>query len=34
MRSYADTWILHLANPHTTWLTGQILTLDGGLELT
>jgi NAD(P)-dependent dehydrogenase (short-subunit alcohol dehydrogenase family) len=28
------TWILHLADPTTTWLTGQILTVDGGLELT
>jgi hypothetical protein len=25
---------LRLADPSTTWLTGQILTLDGGLELT
>ncbi|WP_411057861.1 SDR family NAD(P)-dependent oxidoreductase [Streptomyces sp. E11-3] len=28
------TWILRLADPATTWLTGQVLTLDGGLELT
>lgn len=28
------TWILRLADPSTTWLTGQTLTLDGGLELT
>ncbi|WP_461058955.1 SDR family NAD(P)-dependent oxidoreductase [Streptomyces pseudoechinosporeus] len=28
------TWILRLADPATTWLTGQILTIDGGLELT
>ena len=28
------TWILRLADSHTTWLTGQILTVDGGLELT
>ncbi|XRQ09211.1 SDR family NAD(P)-dependent oxidoreductase [Actinomadura welshii] len=28
------TWILRLADPGTTWLTGQTLTLDGGLELT
>jgi NAD(P)-dependent dehydrogenase (short-subunit alcohol dehydrogenase family) len=28
------TWILRLADPATTWLTGQILTVDGGLELT
>ncbi|MFG2090662.1 MULTISPECIES: SDR family NAD(P)-dependent oxidoreductase [unclassified Spirillospora] len=27
-------WILRLADPHTTWLTGQTLTIDGGLELT
>ncbi|WP_243716105.1 SDR family NAD(P)-dependent oxidoreductase [Actinomadura darangshiensis] len=27
------TWILRLADPSTTWLTGQVLTLDGGLEL-
>lgn len=28
------TWILRLADPATTWLTGQVLTVDGGLELT
>ncbi|MEV4474935.1 SDR family oxidoreductase [Nonomuraea sp. NPDC049504] len=28
------TWILHLADPTTTWLTGQILAVDGGLNLT
>ena len=28
------TWILRLADPTTTWLTGQVLTIDGGLELT
>jgi NAD(P)-dependent dehydrogenase (short-subunit alcohol dehydrogenase family) len=28
------SWILHLADPATTWLTGQVLTIDGGLELT
>ncbi|GLY76556.1 SDR family NAD(P)-dependent oxidoreductase [Actinoallomurus iriomotensis] len=28
------SWILRLADPATTWLTGQILTIDGGLELT
>ncbi|WLW58249.1 SDR family NAD(P)-dependent oxidoreductase [Streptomyces sp. YU58] len=28
------TWLLRLADPATTWLTGQILTIDGGLELT
>jgi NAD(P)-dependent dehydrogenase (short-subunit alcohol dehydrogenase family) len=27
-------WILRLADSHTAWLTGQILTIDGGLELT
>jgi NAD(P)-dependent dehydrogenase (short-subunit alcohol dehydrogenase family) len=27
-------WIVHLADPASTWLTGQILTVDGGLELT
>ncbi|MFJ5266602.1 SDR family NAD(P)-dependent oxidoreductase [Streptomyces sp. NPDC088387] len=27
------TWILRLSDPATTWLTGQVLTLDGGLEL-
>lgn len=27
------TWILRLADPGTTWLTGQTLTVDGGLEL-
>ncbi|MDQ0760277.1 SDR family NAD(P)-dependent oxidoreductase [Streptomyces canus] len=26
-------WILRLAGPHTAWLTGQVLTVDGGLEL-
>ncbi|MFC9975793.1 SDR family NAD(P)-dependent oxidoreductase [Spirillospora sp. NPDC127200] len=26
-------WILRLADPASTWLTGQILTIDGGLEL-
>ncbi len=28
------TWILRLADPAATWLTGQILTIDGGLDLT
>jgi NAD(P)-dependent dehydrogenase (short-subunit alcohol dehydrogenase family) len=28
------TWILRLADAHTAWLTGQVLTIDGGLELT
>ncbi|WP_028648464.1 SDR family NAD(P)-dependent oxidoreductase [Nocardiopsis sp. CNT312] len=27
-------WVLRLADPDTTWLTGQVLTIDGGLELT
>ncbi|MEV4799666.1 SDR family oxidoreductase [Nonomuraea sp. NPDC049421] len=27
-------WILHLAAPTTTWLTGQVLAVDGGLNLT
>ena len=27
-------WIVHNADPASTWLTGQILTVDGGLELT
>jgi len=27
-------WIVHLADPASTWLTGQVLTVDGGLELT
>ncbi|MFF9458586.1 SDR family NAD(P)-dependent oxidoreductase [Streptomyces flaveolus] len=26
-------WILRLAEPTATWLTGQVLTVDGGLEL-
>jgi NAD(P)-dependent dehydrogenase (short-subunit alcohol dehydrogenase family) len=28
------SWILRLADPATSWLTGQVLTIDGGLELT
>ncbi|MGI5267800.1 SDR family oxidoreductase [Nonomuraea sp. CA-218870] len=28
------TWIVRLADPASTWLTGQVLTLDGGLDLT
>jgi Dehydrogenases with different specificities (related to short-chain alcohol dehydrogenases) len=28
------TWILRLADSHAAWLTGQVLTIDGGLELT
>ncbi len=27
------TWIVRLADPDATWLTGQVLTVDGGLEL-
>lgn len=27
------TWILRLADPDSTWLTGQVLSVDGGLEL-
>ena len=27
-------WIVHLADPDSTWLTGQILSVDGGLDLT
>ncbi|WP_238009852.1 SDR family oxidoreductase [Dactylosporangium sp. AC04546] len=27
-------WIVRLADPAATWLTGQVLTVDGGLELT
>ncbi|MGP4100188.1 SDR family NAD(P)-dependent oxidoreductase [Nonomuraea sp. KM90] len=27
------TWIVHLADPAATWITGQVLTIDGGLEL-
>ncbi|TDE29591.1 SDR family oxidoreductase [Nonomuraea mesophila] len=26
-------WIVHLADPTATWITGQVLTIDGGLEL-
>ncbi|MEO3889796.1 SDR family oxidoreductase [Nonomuraea sp. B5E05] len=26
-------WIVHLADPAATWITGQVLTVDGGLEL-
>ncbi|MDR7384795.1 SDR family NAD(P)-dependent oxidoreductase [Promicromonospora iranensis] len=28
------TWIVRLADPATTWLTGQVLAVDGGLQLT
>ncbi|MCP2164798.1 SDR family NAD(P)-dependent oxidoreductase [Goodfellowiella coeruleoviolacea] len=27
------TWIVRLADPRATWLTGQVLTVDGGFEL-
>jgi NAD(P)-dependent dehydrogenase (short-subunit alcohol dehydrogenase family) len=27
------SWIVRLAEPKTTWVTGQIITVDGGLEL-
>jgi NAD(P)-dependent dehydrogenase (short-subunit alcohol dehydrogenase family) len=27
-------WILHFANPANSWVTGQILTIDGGFDLT
>ncbi|MEV0381150.1 SDR family oxidoreductase [Nonomuraea sp. NPDC050643] len=27
-------WIVHLADAAATWITGQVLTVDGGLELT
>ncbi|WP_219509466.1 SDR family NAD(P)-dependent oxidoreductase [Nonomuraea ceibae] len=27
-------WIVHLATPATAWVTGQVITVDGGLELT
>lgn len=27
-------WILRMADPHSAWVTGQVLTVDGGLELT
>jgi NAD(P)-dependent dehydrogenase (short-subunit alcohol dehydrogenase family) len=28
------TWIVRLADPRANWLTGQVLTIDGGYELT
>lgn len=28
------SWIVRLADPTASWLTGQVLTVDGGLELT
>ena len=27
------SWIVSLADPAATWITGQIITVDGGLEL-
>lgn len=27
-------WVLRLADPQSSWMTGQVLTVDGGLELT
>ncbi|MBB4002138.1 NAD(P)-dependent dehydrogenase (short-subunit alcohol dehydrogenase family) [Aurantimonas endophytica] len=27
-------WILHLADPDCDWVTGQIISIDGGLGLT
>jgi NAD(P)-dependent dehydrogenase (short-subunit alcohol dehydrogenase family) len=27
-------WIVRLADPEATWITGQVITADGGLELT
>lgn len=27
-------WIIHLAEPASAWVTGQIITIDGGLSLT
>jgi NAD(P)-dependent dehydrogenase (short-subunit alcohol dehydrogenase family) len=27
-------WILHLADPASEWVTGQVIAVDGGLGLT
>jgi len=27
-------WILNLANPTANWITGQVITVDGGLGIT
>ena len=28
------TWIVHIADPSVTWMTGEILAIDGGMSLT
>ena len=28
------TWIVQIADPSVTWLTGQVLSIDGGMSLT
>jgi NAD(P)-dependent dehydrogenase (short-subunit alcohol dehydrogenase family) len=28
------TWIVHLASPSAAWITGQVITVDGGLDAT
>ncbi|MEV3986134.1 SDR family oxidoreductase [Nonomuraea sp. NPDC049758] len=33
-REEVATWILRLVDPATTWLTGQVPAIDGGLNLT
>jgi len=27
-------WIVHLADPRATWMTGQVIAVDGGLVTT
>jgi NAD(P)-dependent dehydrogenase (short-subunit alcohol dehydrogenase family) len=27
-------WVVAIADPSTTWLTGQVLSIDGGMSLT